>query len=237
MSSSEGDSFYEADDGSTDYDFEPGVDMDGLWRQRKRRRVQTRSEINDDQNDYSEEDDGDENYDSTEEELGDEVIEPARLSDLRNDANQHVDTVPVISPSIDPYLSRPSPDSGPDVIDILAQSDSDPEQNISDPNDSEPLEVTNSPQAVEIPDDEISPAARPAHKKASDYRCPICFEPPEAALFTPCGHIFCTECLFQMINSTRTSRKAGQCALCRRDVRLKEVKLIKMRKKKVAKSS
>ncbi|AET40986.1 SUMO-targeted ubiquitin ligase complex subunit SLX8 Ecym_7137 [Eremothecium cymbalariae DBVPG len=98
-------------------------------------------------------------------------------------------------------------------------------------------------QVVKIPDEQeqdlISGNQKGSspveHMKASDYRCPICFDPPEAALMTPCGHVYCTVCLFQMVNSSRGYRRNGQCALCRKDVKLKEVGLIILRKKRVKK--
>ncbi|AAS54202.1 AGL289Cp [Eremothecium gossypii ATCC 10895] len=99
-------------------------------------------------------------------------------------------------------------------------------------------------QVVEIPDEEVGEEQtrlggdRPVEcKKAMDYKCPICFDPPEAALMTPCGHIYCTVCLFQMVNSSRGYRRNGQCALCRKDVKLKEVGLVVLRKKRVRKQS
>ncbi|AMD20461.1 HDL283Cp [Eremothecium sinecaudum] len=81
----------------------------------------------------------------------------------------------------------------------------------------------------------LSAEVRLEHKRASDYVCPICFDPPDVALMTPCGHVFCAVCLFQMVNSSRGYRRNGQCALCRKDVKLKDVGLIILRKKRVRK--
>lgn len=111
---------------------------------------------------------------------------------------------------------------------------------------SEPIDVEEQArlqQVVEIPDDSEDSLSSMKdscptpiqHKKASEYRCPICFDPPDAALMTPCGHIFCTECLFQMVNSSRGYRKHGHCALCRKDVKFKDVRMIIMRKKRIKK--
>ncbi|KAG0673338.1 hypothetical protein C6P43_001408 [Kluyveromyces marxianus] len=73
-------------------------------------------------------------------------------------------------------------------------------------------------------------------KKAADYVCPICMEPPEAALVTKCGHIFCTTCLYGMINSSKgNGRKNGLCALCRENVRPQELRLVIMRKQRIRK--
>lgn len=73
-------------------------------------------------------------------------------------------------------------------------------------------------------------------KKAADYVCPICMEPPEAALVTKCGHVFCTTCLYGMVNSSKgNGRRNGLCALCRENVKLQDLRLIVMRKNRIRK--
>ena len=84
---------------------------------------------------------------------------------------------------------------------------------------------------------EDSGSAPVQFKAARDYRCPICFDPPDTALITPCGHIFCCDCLFQMVNSSRTQRRSGHCALCRKDVPLRNVRMVILRKKRVKKET
>lgn len=96
-------------------------------------------------------------------------------------------------------------------------------------------------QVVEVPEselpDEASAATPIVHKPVRDYRCPICFEPPDTAVMTPCGHIFCVACLFQMVNSSRTHRRSGHCALCRSEVKLRDIRMVVLRKKRVQKES
>ncbi|CAB4252153.1 similar to Saccharomyces cerevisiae YER116C SLX8 Subunit of the Slx5-Slx8 SUMO-targeted ubiquitin ligase (STUbL) complex [Maudiozyma barnettii] len=95
-------------------------------------------------------------------------------------------------------------------------------------------------RVVEISDEElekeIESKTASEYKAARDYQCPICFDPPETALITRCGHVFCCECLFHMVNSSRTNRASGHCALCRSNVRFNDVKLVIMRKKRVKKN-
>lgn len=86
-------------------------------------------------------------------------------------------------------------------------------------------------QVVEIPDEDEE-AKKREYKRARDYKCPICFEPPEVSMMTPCGHVFCCECLFQMVNNSRTPKRAGVCALCRKSVNLRNIKMLVLRKKK-----
>lgn len=96
-------------------------------------------------------------------------------------------------------------------------------------------------QVIEIEDDEQPKdvSEMPIEfKRASEYVCPICMEPPEASLMTNCGHIFCTTCLYGMVNSSRGhGRRNGICALCRKDVRLQDVRMIILKKKRIKKTS
>lgn len=100
-------------------------------------------------------------------------------------------------------------------------------------------------QVVEILDDEeddleLKKSKKPpeSYKPVKDYKCPICFEPPEMAMMTQCGHVFCCDCLFQMVNNSNPNRNLhnvnmGLCALCRSKVDLRSVVLIRMKKGKI----
>ncbi|QLQ79095.1 hypothetical protein HG537_0B04430 [Torulaspora globosa] len=93
-------------------------------------------------------------------------------------------------------------------------------------------------QAVEeiLDEPEISRVGK-IYKPVRDYQCPICFEPPENACIAPCGHIFCVSCLFRMVNNSKAQRKIGLCALCRKEVQFRQVKIVILRKKRVHKAS
>lgn len=100
-------------------------------------------------------------------------------------------------------------------------------------------------QVVEILDDEeddleLKKSRKPpeSYKPIREYKCPICFEPPERALITQCGHVFCCDCLFQMVNNSNPSRNLqnsylGLCALCRSKVDLRTVVLLRMKRKQI----
>ena len=105
----------------------------------------------------------------------------------------------------------------------------------------EPIELEASQQqVVDISDEELEKDMedRPSSefKAATEYRCPICFDPPETALITACGHVFCCDCLFHMVNSSRTNRSSGHCALCRSAVKFRDLRLVVMRKKRIRKT-
>ncbi|SCU83701.1 LAFA_0D05116g1_1 [Lachancea sp. 'fantastica'] len=153
-------------------------------------------------------------------------------------ANPGPNVIPSTQVEIDPGLVPSYFDA--DVIDISGHedvSDTESKQEKDFSRDAS-TEIGTTPQtALEILDDEPAPRERHDHRRARDYKCPICFESPEVALYTPCGHIFCIECIFEMINSVKANRKVGQCALCRRDVSLGKIKLLKLRKKRIPKDS
>ncbi|CCK69448.1 SUMO-targeted ubiquitin ligase complex subunit SLX8 KNAG_0C03410 [Huiozyma naganishii CBS 8797] len=74
-----------------------------------------------------------------------------------------------------------------------------------------------------------------SYKPLREYKCPICFDPPDVAMAAPCGHVFCCECLFNMVNNSRNRGNFGLCALCRSKVDFKRCKMIIVRKNKVSK--
>lgn len=102
------------------------------------------------------------------------------------------------------------------------------------------LEATEQ-RVVEIPDEQLEKdiETKPAseYKAARNYQCPICFDAPDTALITACGHVFCCDCLFHMVNSSRTNRGSGHCALCRTNVRFRDVRLVILRKKRIRRES
>lgn len=121
------------------------------------------------------------------------------------------------------------------------EAETDPQlEIIAEPTFNEPIDLEEEAmeqQVVEIPAEEAEePVEAPTiHKAVRDYRCPICFEPPETAVMTPCGHIFCVACLFQMVNSSRGYRKNGHCALCRSEVKFRDIRMVVLRKRRVSK--
>ena len=60
------------------------------------------------------------------------------------------------------------------------------------------------------------PAPLPLPPLLADLTCPICFEPPRDVVTTPCGHVLCGECLFQVAKGEAEKRAAEQRA--RRDM-------------------
>lgn len=62
-------------------------------------------------------------------------------------------------------------------------------------------------------------------------KCPICFDQIDEAVVTPCGHLFCADCIYEAIpNSKVKTVNRGNCPLCRKVVSLKDLIHLRMRK-------
>lgn len=65
----------------------------------------------------------------------------------------------------------------------------------------------------------------------SNVKCPICFDQIDKAVVTPCGHLFCADCIYEAIpNSNVKTVNRGNCPLCRKVISLKDLIHLQMRK-------
>jgi SNF2 family DNA or RNA helicase len=56
--------------------------------------------------------------------------------------------------------------------------------------------------------------------------CPLCFDVMQNEVFTKCGHIFCKECIDQVLNSTHSSDSdvaSCPCPICRKQIKQTEL--------------
>lgn len=80
-------------------------------------------------------------------------------------------------------------------------------------------------EIIDIADDE-----QPASAPLVDFKCPICMDTPESLVVTECGHLYCENCVFHALRSSRNSTKtSGQCSICRKTVKYSNVKYLEMR--------
>lgn len=54
------------------------------------------------------------------------------------------------------------------------------------------------------------------------FECPICFDHPETLAVIPCGHMYCSDCVFRAI------AVKGNCSICRKNVKHTQVKFLEM---------
>ncbi|ODQ63548.1 hypothetical protein NADFUDRAFT_13977, partial [Nadsonia fulvescens var. elongata DSM 6958] len=67
-------------------------------------------------------------------------------------------------------------------------------------------------------------------KQLRDFVCPICLASPEIIAATPCGHMYCSDCIFKALSSTtRSSEVKGECSICRRKVLYKKVTFLEFK--------
>lgn len=63
--------------------------------------------------------------------------------------------------------------------------------------------------------------------------CAVCFESPSQTVFLPCGHIYCTDCVYKALSSMKTSTShGGPCSLCRAYTSYKKTVVGLFKKKK-----
>jgi DNA repair protein RAD5 len=53
----------------------------------------------------------------------------------------------------------------------------------------------------------------------SNMECPVCLDPPDQGVLTPCGHLMCRECLFGSMKYF----SCAKCPVCRQKVEMKRV--------------
>lgn len=170
-----------------------------------------------------------------------------QLRDLLSDSDELSDVEVIEERNIDSNTKRKNRNNRISSNKKSNSNDNDHDTSI----EVEPIDLEREERVVEIIDDdedekELNKVRKSpdSYKPIKDYKCPICFDSPEVATVTLCGHVFCCHCLFQMVNSsninnsrniTGNSSTTGLCALCRAKVNLKTIKLIKLKKATITK--
>lgn len=62
-----------------------------------------------------------------------------------------------------------------------------------------------------------APPPRPPSPDKETRKCPICLEKMEEMATTPCGHVFCNQCLIDCVKAQK------KCPKCRKSVQLKQI--------------
>lgn len=66
--------------------------------------------------------------------------------------------------------------------------------------------------------------------KLGDFTCVICFDQPEIVGATPCGHLYCYNCMYRALASgSKATSASGECSVCRRRVSYKSLIMLEMK--------
>ncbi|KAK9459664.1 uncharacterized protein V1516DRAFT_680496 [Lipomyces oligophaga] len=75
-------------------------------------------------------------------------------------------------------------------------------------------------------------AAKPEESSTllSAFTCVICYDQPENIAATPCGHLYCIDCLYRALAASSTATAtSGECSICRRKVFYKNIIPLELR--------
>lgn len=127
-------------------------------------------------------------------------------------------------------LSSGSGDSSSGMATFIDISE-DPSDRSSDDDDIQIIELNTATQNILAQ----GPPKQEATKSFNQLQCPICFDDVSQAMVTPCGHIFCLECIQKSISSSAARGQTGGrlgtglCPLCRKLIHFKDTTLLRMK--------
>jgi hypothetical protein len=86
--------------------------------------------------------------------------------------------------------------------------------------------------------EETVPTNIQARKGFLSVKCCVCLDPPEVLAVTPCGHVYCGDCVLRALSSaSKATTTVGECSICRRKVSYKSVTFLEMLVRDEAKDS
>lgn len=92
---------------------------------------------------------------------------------------------------------------------------------ISEDEDNKEQDVENPQRTVQ---EQLKDTSRQNTANLKNAHCAVCFDSPEHTYILPCGHIYCGDCVFKALSSTKQSnRTGGPCSLCRKFTSYKKV--------------
>lgn len=85
-------------------------------------------------------------------------------------------------------------------------------------------------ERVKTTDDFLKEDTRNSSASLKDVTCPICMDEIKACVASPCGHYFCSDCVYQALASSKVpGASKGRCPLCRKVIQYKDLVWLKFR--------
>ncbi|RIA93196.1 hypothetical protein C1645_735763 [Glomus cerebriforme] len=138
--------------------------------------------------------------------------------------NNEIEVVDLSSPP--PYPSNNAEDLHPNVVD-LTSSPNTHSPAINSPNKNSNIKNNSTREVIIIDDDssveDPSSAGSPLPSRGLQLKCAICLDHPKDVSFTPCGHMFCRECISTALKTQKV------CSLCRRPLTKKQIKRLEFK--------
>ncbi|CAN6611482.1 hypothetical protein TRVA0_004S04170 [Trichomonascus vanleenenianus] len=125
--------------------------------------------------------------------------------------------------------------ASPEVVTIESSEEEDDDD---DEDDDEVIEVSSNPKrkrvVVEDMTEENLKASQPEglreRKRLNTFNCPVCMDEAEKIVVTPCGHLYCSDCVFRALSSTsHATESKGECSICRRGVMYKNLTYLELK--------
>lgn len=88
-------------------------------------------------------------------------------------------------------------------------------------------------EKVKTTDDLLKDSRKNDNSNLHEVTCPICMDPIKECVASPCGHFYCSDCVYKAMASSKvTGTTKGRCALCRKIVQYKDLVWLKFRYRK-----
>ncbi|KAK9465613.1 hypothetical protein V1512DRAFT_241344 [Lipomyces arxii] len=111
-------------------------------------------------------------------------------------------------------------------------------EDVIEVNDDSDIESIGSEITIESSDEDFDVNLPPIREEKpvvsstllSEFTCVICFDQPDILAASPCGHLYCYNCIYRALSSgVKATAVTGECSVCRRKVQYKRILPLEMK--------